>query len=51
MNENDYTVALKVFGREIISLIVNTDAPLNGSKPYMFLAFILASASIAGILF
>jgi len=51
MNENDYSVSLKLFSREIISLTVNSESELNGSKPLMFLSFIVASASIAGLLF
>ncbi len=51
MPENDYSVSLKLFGREIISLTVNSESELNGSKPLMFISFIIASASIAGLLF
>ena len=51
MDSNDYLVALKLFGKEIISLTVNSESELNGSKPLMFISFIFASASVVGILF
>ena len=49
--EPDYKIAIKIFGRELIALDVDTVTELNGSKPLLFFAFMLASALIAGLMF
>lgn len=49
--EPDYKIGVRLFGRELISLNVDTATELNGSKPLLFFSFMLATALVAGGMF